>query len=111
MNKFNVKNGYLSGLTLEHLKEFDWHLRISNISFNYFIILHSHAYSSFLLFSPFPLNLRLIHGIGKPDEVLECVSRGVDLFEGFFPYQVTEQGKALSFNFKYKVDPEAEGIS
>lgn len=51
---------------------------------------------------------RLIHGIGKPDEVLECVSRGVDLFEGFFPYQVTEQGKALSFNFKYKVDPEAE---
>ncbi|XP_051870130.1 queuine tRNA-ribosyltransferase accessory subunit 2 isoform X2 [Pristis pectinata] len=51
---------------------------------------------------------RLIHGIGKPDEVLECVSRGVDLFEGFFPYQVTEQGRALSFNFKYKVDPETE---
>ncbi|XP_078264755.1 queuine tRNA-ribosyltransferase accessory subunit 2 [Rhinoraja longicauda] len=51
---------------------------------------------------------RLIHGIGKPDEVLECVSRGVDLFEGFFPYQVTEQGKALSFNYKYKVVPETE---
>ncbi|XP_069746115.1 queuine tRNA-ribosyltransferase accessory subunit 2 isoform X3 [Narcine bancroftii] len=51
---------------------------------------------------------RLIHGIGKPDEVLECISRGVDLFEGFFPYQVTEQGRALSFNFKYKVDPETE---
>ncbi|XP_072901833.1 queuine tRNA-ribosyltransferase accessory subunit 2 isoform X1 [Hemitrygon akajei] len=51
---------------------------------------------------------RLIHGIGKPDEVLECVSRGVDLFEGFFPYQVTEQGRALSFNFKYKEDPETE---
>ncbi|XP_043556572.1 queuine tRNA-ribosyltransferase accessory subunit 2 isoform X3 [Chiloscyllium plagiosum] len=51
---------------------------------------------------------RLIHGIGKPDEVLECVSRGVDLFEGFFPYVMTEQGRALTFKFKYKVDPEAE---
>ncbi|XP_048397166.1 queuine tRNA-ribosyltransferase accessory subunit 2 isoform X3 [Stegostoma tigrinum] len=51
---------------------------------------------------------RLIHGIGKPDEVLECISRGVDLFEGFFPYLMTEQGRALTFNFKYKVDPEAE---
>ncbi|XP_048458616.1 queuine tRNA-ribosyltransferase accessory subunit 2 isoform X3 [Rhincodon typus] len=51
---------------------------------------------------------RLIHGIGKPDEVLECISRGVDLFEGFFPYLMTEQGRALTFNLKYKVDPEAE---
>ncbi|XP_072441015.1 queuine tRNA-ribosyltransferase accessory subunit 2 isoform X3 [Chiloscyllium punctatum] len=51
---------------------------------------------------------RLIHGIGKPDEVLECVSRGVDLFEGFFPYVMTEQGRALTFKFKYKVDPEGE---
>uniref|UniRef100_UPI00398EF6B0 queuine tRNA-ribosyltransferase accessory subunit 2 isoform X2 n=1 Tax=Pristiophorus japonicus TaxID=55135 RepID=UPI00398EF6B0 len=51
---------------------------------------------------------RLIHGIGKPDEVLECISRGVDLFEGFFPYQMTEQGRALTFHFKYKMDPETE---
>ncbi|XP_067848838.1 queuine tRNA-ribosyltransferase accessory subunit 2 isoform X2 [Heptranchias perlo] len=51
---------------------------------------------------------RLIHGVGKPDEVLECISRGVDLFEGFFPYQVSEQGRALTFNFKYKMDPETE---
>ncbi|XP_078088571.1 queuine tRNA-ribosyltransferase accessory subunit 2 isoform X2 [Mustelus asterias] len=51
---------------------------------------------------------RLIHGIGKPDEVLECISRGVDLFEGFFPYLMTEQGRALTFNFKYKMDPEME---
>uniref|UniRef100_V9KQI7 Queuine tRNA-ribosyltransferase accessory subunit 2 n=1 Tax=Callorhinchus milii TaxID=7868 RepID=V9KQI7_CALMI len=51
---------------------------------------------------------RMIHGIGKPDEVLECVTRGVDLFEGFFPYKMTEQGRALSFNFKYKMDPETE---
>ncbi|XP_067896589.1 queuine tRNA-ribosyltransferase accessory subunit 2 isoform X2 [Heterodontus francisci] len=51
---------------------------------------------------------RLIHGIGKPDEVLECISRGVDLFEGFYPYLMTEQGRALTFSFKYKMDPEAE---
>ncbi|XP_078416050.1 queuine tRNA-ribosyltransferase accessory subunit 2 [Cetorhinus maximus] len=51
---------------------------------------------------------RLIHGIGKPDEVLECISRGVDLFEGFYPYLMTEQGRALTFNFKYKMDPETE---
>ncbi|XP_030060811.1 queuine tRNA-ribosyltransferase accessory subunit 2 [Microcaecilia unicolor] len=49
---------------------------------------------------------RLIHGVGKPDEVLECVERGVDLFESCFPYQVTERGCALSFNYNYQLNPE-----
>ncbi|XP_019404328.1 PREDICTED: queuine tRNA-ribosyltransferase accessory subunit 2 isoform X2 [Crocodylus porosus] len=50
---------------------------------------------------------RLIHGIGKPDEVLECIERGVDIFESAFPYQVTERGCALSFSYDYQPDPEA----
>ncbi|XP_075762654.1 queuine tRNA-ribosyltransferase accessory subunit 2 isoform X2 [Pelodiscus sinensis] len=53
---------------------------------------------------------RLIHGIGKPDEVLECIERGVDIFESFFPYQVTERGCALSFSYNYNPDPEAAVI-
>ncbi|KAM4700058.1 queuine tRNA-ribosyltransferase accessory subunit 2 isoform 2-T3 [Discoglossus pictus] len=49
---------------------------------------------------------RLIHGVGRPDEVLECIERGVDLFDSCFPYQVTERGSALSFNHCYHPDPE-----
>uniref|UniRef100_F7HW84 Queuine tRNA-ribosyltransferase accessory subunit 2 n=1 Tax=Callithrix jacchus TaxID=9483 RepID=F7HW84_CALJA len=49
---------------------------------------------------------RLISGISRPDEVLECIERGVDLFESFFPYQVTERGCALTFNFDYQPNPE-----
>ncbi|NXC42243.1 QTRT2 ribosyltransferase, partial [Penelope pileata] len=50
---------------------------------------------------------RIIHGVGKPDEVLECVERGVDIFESFFPLQVTERGCALVFGYDYHSDPEA----
>ncbi|XP_043368069.1 queuine tRNA-ribosyltransferase accessory subunit 2 isoform X3 [Dermochelys coriacea] len=53
---------------------------------------------------------RLIHGIGKPDEVLECIERGVDVFESVFPYHVTERGCALSFSYDYSPDPEAAVI-
>ncbi|XP_029433595.1 queuine tRNA-ribosyltransferase accessory subunit 2 isoform X2 [Rhinatrema bivittatum] len=49
---------------------------------------------------------RLIQGLGKPDEVLECVQRGVDLFDSCFPYQVTERGCALSFTYNYQQNPE-----
>ncbi|KAF6385392.1 queuine tRNA-ribosyltransferase accessory subunit 2 [Rhinolophus ferrumequinum] len=49
---------------------------------------------------------RLICGISRPDEVLECIERGVDLFESFFPYQVTERGCALTFSFDYQPNPE-----
>ncbi|KAF3827548.1 hypothetical protein GH733_003034 [Mirounga leonina] len=50
--------------------------------------------------------LRLICGVSRPDEVLECIERGVDLFESFFPYQVTERGCALTFSFDYQPNPE-----
>lgn len=52
---------------------------------------------------------RIIHGVGKPDEVLECIDRGVDIFESFFPFQVTERGCALVFSYDYHSDPEAAG--
>ncbi|KAF1473799.1 Queuine tRNA-ribosyltransferase accessory subunit 2, partial [Pygoscelis antarcticus] len=50
---------------------------------------------------------RIIHGVGKPDEVLECIERGVDIFESFFPFQVTERGCALVFSYDCHPDPEA----
>ncbi|KAK2544490.1 Qtrtd1 [Columba livia] len=50
---------------------------------------------------------RIIHGIGKPDEVLECIERGVDIFESFFPFQVTERGCALVFSYDCHSGPEA----
>nr|XP_056714456.1 queuine tRNA-ribosyltransferase accessory subunit 2 [Euleptes europaea] len=51
---------------------------------------------------------RLIHGIGRPDEVLELIERGVDVFESCFPYQVTERGCALSFNYGCHPDPDGD---
>uniref|UniRef100_A0A8C6VLL6 Queuine tRNA-ribosyltransferase accessory subunit 2 n=1 Tax=Naja naja TaxID=35670 RepID=A0A8C6VLL6_NAJNA len=53
---------------------------------------------------------RLIHGIGKPDEVLECIKRGIDIFDSCFPYQVTERYCALSFNYDYQLNAETAGI-
>ncbi|XP_062983716.1 queuine tRNA-ribosyltransferase accessory subunit 2 [Elgaria multicarinata webbii] len=49
---------------------------------------------------------RLIHGIGRPDEVLDCIERGVDVFESCFPYQVTERSCALSFSYDFHLNPE-----
>ncbi|XP_063063554.1 queuine tRNA-ribosyltransferase accessory subunit 2 isoform X2 [Engraulis encrasicolus] len=49
---------------------------------------------------------RLIHGVGRPDEVLECIEMGIDLFESFFVYQVTERGCALNFPYDIDTDPE-----
>lgn len=53
--------------------------------------------------------LRLLQGVGRPDEVLACVEAGVDLFVGFFPFQVTERGCALCFDFDISTDPERAG--
>lgn len=53
--------------------------------------------------------LRLLQGVGQPDEVLACVEAGVDLFEAFFPFQVTERGCALCFSFDISPDPERAG--
>ncbi|XP_049421076.1 queuine tRNA-ribosyltransferase accessory subunit 2 isoform X1 [Epinephelus fuscoguttatus] len=52
---------------------------------------------------------RLLQGVGRPDEVLACVEAGVDLFESFFPFQVTERGCALCFSFDISPDPELAG--
>ncbi|KAM3593867.1 uncharacterized protein V6R79_024092 [Siganus canaliculatus] len=49
---------------------------------------------------------RLLQGVGRPDEVLACVEAGVDLFESFFPFLVTERGCALSFSYDISPDPE-----
>ncbi|XP_065114231.2 queuine tRNA-ribosyltransferase accessory subunit 2 isoform X2 [Paramisgurnus dabryanus] len=49
---------------------------------------------------------RLILGVGCPDEVISCVEGGIDLFESFFPFQVTERGCALNFNYTIDPDPE-----
>ncbi|KAG8543675.1 hypothetical protein GDO81_024047 [Engystomops pustulosus] len=49
---------------------------------------------------------RLVHGIGRPDQVLDCIERGVDLFDSTFPYEVTERGCALSFTHQHPPDPE-----
>ncbi|XP_073343941.1 queuine tRNA-ribosyltransferase accessory subunit 2 isoform X2 [Pagrus major] len=49
---------------------------------------------------------RLLQGVGRPDEVLVCVEAGMDLFESFFPFQVTERGCALCFDFDISPDPE-----
>ncbi|XP_023700941.1 queuine tRNA-ribosyltransferase accessory subunit 2 isoform X1 [Paramormyrops kingsleyae] len=51
---------------------------------------------------------RLLQGVGRPDEVLACVELGVDLFEGFFPFLVTERGCALNFDFNVNCDPESK---
>lgn len=52
---------------------------------------------------------RLLQGVGRPDEVLASVEAGVDLFEGFFPFQVTERGCALCFSFDISPNPERAG--
>ncbi|XP_047424838.1 queuine tRNA-ribosyltransferase accessory subunit 2 isoform X2 [Mugil cephalus] len=49
---------------------------------------------------------RLLQGVGRPDEVVACAEAGVDLFESFFPFQVTERGCALCFDFDISPDPE-----
>ncbi|KAI1891212.1 hypothetical protein AGOR_G00141460 [Albula goreensis] len=50
---------------------------------------------------------RVLLGVGRPDEVLECVEAGVDLFETVFPFQVTERGCALCFSYDLDPDPES----
>ncbi|KAM8975206.1 queuine tRNA-ribosyltransferase accessory subunit 2 isoform 2-T2 [Pelodytes ibericus] len=52
---------------------------------------------------------RFMQGVGRPDELLECIEKGVDLFDSSFPYEVTERGCALSFNHYLSPDPETAG--
>ena len=51
------------------------------------------------------------HGVEEKGEeekqpVMHVSHKGVDLFESFFPYQVTERGCALTFSFDYQPNPE-----
>ncbi|XP_022107072.1 queuine tRNA-ribosyltransferase accessory subunit 2-like isoform X2 [Acanthaster planci] len=42
---------------------------------------------------------RCLPRVGRPDEVLDAVELGVDIFDSVFPYDVTERGCALVFSF------------
>lgn len=66
-------------------------------------------FAFFFFFLDVHVVIRLLQGVGRPDEVLACVEAGVDLFEGFFPFQVTERGCALCFNYDVSPDPERAG--
>ncbi|XP_048587687.1 queuine tRNA-ribosyltransferase accessory subunit 2 isoform X2 [Nematostella vectensis] len=45
---------------------------------------------------------RVIQGISSPDEVLQAVDCGVDIFDSSFPYQLAERGSALVFPSRHK---------
>lgn len=39
--------------------------------------------------------------IFSPDQVLQAVELGIDMFDSTYPYLVTEKGSALVFDFSY----------
>ncbi|XP_071947810.1 queuine tRNA-ribosyltransferase accessory subunit 2-like [Antedon mediterranea] len=43
---------------------------------------------------------RLVNGIGRPDDIINAVEAGIDIFDSSFPYEVTERGCAFAFVFK-----------
>ncbi|XP_021380335.1 queuine tRNA-ribosyltransferase accessory subunit 2-like [Mizuhopecten yessoensis] len=49
---------------------------------------------------------RLMHGAFPPDQVLEALELGLDVFDSSYPYHVTERGGALVFDFVHIADPE-----
>jgi len=49
---------------------------------------------------------RVMSGLGSPEEVLECVERGVDLFESPYPHTVTQHG----FASVYPLNPETKAM-
>ncbi|XP_077986508.1 queuine tRNA-ribosyltransferase accessory subunit 2-like [Glandiceps talaboti] len=51
---------------------------------------------------------RLIHGYGRPDQVLQAIEAGIDIFDSSFPYLVTERGSALVFSFQYTHPAEVQ---
>ncbi|KAM9991906.1 hypothetical protein ACTFIZ_012561 [Dictyostelium cf. discoideum] len=46
-------------------------------------------------------HVKLISGVGSPEEILNLVELGVDLFSTNYPNLMTEWGNALTFNFKF----------
>ncbi|XP_033730167.1 queuine tRNA-ribosyltransferase accessory subunit 2-like [Pecten maximus] len=49
---------------------------------------------------------RLMHAAFPPDQVLEALELGLDIFDSSYAYHVTERGCALVFDFTHKADPE-----
>ncbi|KAK3579931.1 hypothetical protein CHS0354_014042 [Potamilus streckersoni] len=47
---------------------------------------------------------RLMHGVWPPDQVLEAVELGIDIFDSSYPYLVTERGAALTFSHQYSMN-------
>lgn len=61
---------------------------------------------------------RYVMGVGKPDQILECVERGIDIFDSIYPQKNGRHGKLFTFNglkdlgqLRYKFDkgPIEEG--
>ncbi|KAF2073195.1 hypothetical protein CYY_005477 [Polysphondylium violaceum] len=44
--------------------------------------------------------LKIISGVGSPEEILCCVEQGIDVFSTNYPNLMTEWGNALTFTFK-----------
>ncbi|XP_071801892.1 queuine tRNA-ribosyltransferase accessory subunit 2-like isoform X2 [Asterias amurensis] len=42
---------------------------------------------------------RFLPRVGRPDEVIQAVELGVDIFDSAFPFEVTERGCALVFSY------------
>ncbi len=41
---------------------------------------------------------RYLMGVGKPDQILECVSRGIDIFDSVYPQKNARHGMLFTFN-------------
>ena len=41
---------------------------------------------------------RYLMGVGKPDQILECISRGVDIFDSIYPQKNARHGMLFTFN-------------
>uniref|UniRef100_UPI00358E00AD queuine tRNA-ribosyltransferase accessory subunit 2 isoform X1 n=2 Tax=Myxine glutinosa TaxID=7769 RepID=UPI00358E00AD len=55
--------------------------------------------------------LRMVCGIGEPSAVLDCVRRGVDLFDGHYPQLATACGYALTFYYPGLTAEPAQEVS
>lgn len=52
---------------------------------------------------------RILHGVWRPDTVLEAIGCGFDMFDSSYPYIVTERGCGLVFSFNNNDSPELNG--
>jgi queuine tRNA-ribosyltransferase len=61
---------------------------------------------------------RYVMGVGKPDQILECIERGIDIFDSIYPQKNGRHGMMFTFNgimdlgksiYKYDKKPIEEG--